>query len=82
MIVLATLDLGWIILSISTLSFLGLGVQSPTAEWGAMLNEAKEVLFTHPELMLVPGAAIMIVVACCNLLGDSLRDVLDPKAGR
>ena len=81
-IVLATLDLGWIILSISTLSFLGLGVQSPTAEWGAMLNEAKEVLFTHPELMLVPGAAIMIVVACCNLLGDSLRDVLDPKAGR
>ena len=80
-IVLATLDLGWIILSISALSFLGLGVQLPTAEWGAMLNEAKEVLFTNPEQMLIPGAAIMVVVACCNLLGDSLRDVLDPKAG-
>jgi nickel transport system permease protein len=80
-IVLATLDLGWIILSISTLSFLGLGVQAPQAEWGAMLSEAREVLFTHPEQMLVPGVAIMIVVACCNLMGDSLRDVLDPKAG-
>lgn len=80
-IVLATLDLGWIILSISALSFLGLGVQLPTAEWGAMLNEAKEVLFTNPEQMLIPGIAIMLVVACCNLLGDSLRDVLDPKAG-
>lgn len=78
-IILATLDLGWIILSISTLSFLGLGVQAPTAEWGAMLSDAKEVLFTNPEQMLIPGMAIMVVVACCNLLGDSLRDVLDPK---
>lgn len=81
LIVLATLDLGWIILSISALSFLGLGVQLPTAEWGAMLNEAKEVLFSNPEQMLIPGIAIMLVVACCNLLGDSLRDILDPKVG-
>ncbi len=79
-IILATLDLGWIILSISTLSFLGLGIQPPTPEWGAMLAEAKEVLFSNPEQMLIPGAAIMVVVACCNLLGDSLRDVLDPRA--
>ncbi|MDO6761983.1 nickel/cobalt ABC transporter permease [Agarivorans sp. 1_MG-2023] len=78
-IILATLDLGWIILSISTLSFLGLGVQPPTAEWGAMLNDAKEVLFSNPEQMIVPGLAIMVVVACCNLLGDALRDVLDPR---
>ncbi|NVN83499.1 MULTISPECIES: nickel/cobalt ABC transporter permease [unclassified Vibrio] len=78
-IILATLDLGWIILSISTLSFLGLGVQPPTAEWGAMLSDAKEVLFSNPEQMIIPGIAIMVVVACCNLLGDSLRDVLDPR---
>ncbi|MEZ9517280.1 nickel/cobalt ABC transporter permease [Vibrio splendidus] len=78
-IILATLDLGWIILSISTLSFLGLGVQPPTAEWGAMLSDAKEVLFSNPEQMVIPGIAIMVVVACCNLLGDSLRDVLDPR---
>ncbi len=77
-IILATLDLGWIVLSISTLSFLGLGIQPPTPEWGAMLSEAKEVLFTHPEQMLLPGAVIMLVVACCNLIGDALRDVLDP----
>lgn len=78
-IILATLDLGWIILSISTLSFLGLGIQPPTPEWGAMLSEAKEALFTHPQQMLIPGATIMLVVACCNLMGDALRDVLDPR---
>jgi nickel transport system permease protein len=75
----ATLDIGWIIINISTLSFLGLGVQLPTAEWGAMLSEAKEVLLTNPEQMIFPGLAIMIVVAAFNLLGDSLRDILDPK---
>ncbi|UYM14300.1 nickel/cobalt ABC transporter permease [Endozoicomonas euniceicola] len=80
-IILATLDLGWIILSISTLSFLGLGIQPPTPEWGAMLSDAKEALFSHPEQMMIPGLAIMSVVACCNLLGDALRDVLDPKTG-
>ena len=78
-IVLATLDIGWILISISTLSFLGLGVQPPTPEWGAMLSEAKEVLLTNPEQMIMPGVAIMIVVSAFNLLGDSLRDVLDPK---
>ena len=76
---LATLDVGWIIINISTLSFLGLGVQPPTAEWGAMLSEAKEVLFSNPEQMIFPGLAIMIVVSAFNLLGDSLRDIFDPK---
>lgn len=78
-IVLATLDMGWVIISISTLSFLGLGVQAPTPEWGAMLSEAKNVMMSYPEQMLAPGFAIVIIVAAFNMLGDSLRDVLDPK---
>ncbi|MEI0486240.1 nickel/cobalt ABC transporter permease [Brachyspira intermedia] len=82
MIVLATLDTGWAILNISTLSFLGLGVQAPVPEWGAMLNEAKNVMTTNPKQMIVPGIAIVFLVASFNLLGDALRDVLDPKESR
>ncbi|MEI0490856.1 nickel/cobalt ABC transporter permease [Brachyspira intermedia] len=82
MIVLATLDTGWAILNISTLSFLGLGVQAPIPEWGAMLNEAKNVMTTNPKQMIVPGIAIVFLVASFNLLGDALRDVLDPKESR
>lgn len=74
LIVLITLDMGWMILSISTLSFLGLGVQPPVPEWGAMLSEAKNVISTRPEQMLVPGLAIVITVAAFNLLGDSFKD--------
>ena len=77
--VLASLDIGWAIINISTLSFLGLGVQAPTPEWGAMLNEAKEVLTRNPTQMLAPGIAIVALVCCFNLLGDAMRDVLDPK---
>ena len=77
--VLASLDIGWAIINISTLSFLGLGVQAPTPEWGAMLNEAKEVLTSNPVQMLAPGIAIVALVCCFNLMGDALRDVLDPK---
>ena len=77
--VLASLDIGWAIINISTLSFLGLGVQAPTPEWGAMLNEAKEVLTSNPTQMLAPGIAIVALVCCFNLLGDAMRDVLDPK---
>lgn len=79
MAVLATLDIGWAILNISTLSFLGLGVQAPSPEWGAMLNEAKNVMSTNPVQMIAPGVAIVVVVAAFNLLGDALRDALDPK---
>lgn len=82
MIVLATLDTGWAILNISTLSFLGLGVQAPIPEWGAMLNDAKNVMTTNPKQMIVPGVAIVFLVASFNLLGDALRDVLDPKESR
>lgn len=77
--VLSSLDIGWAIINISTLSFLGLGVQAPIPEWGAMLNEAKNVLTTNPVQMLAPGIAIVAVVTAFNLLGDALRDVLDPK---
>ena len=77
--VLATLDIGWAVINISTLSFLGLGVQAPIPEWGAMLNEAKHVLTTNPSQMLVPGIGIVILVTAFNLLGDALRDVFDPK---
>lgn len=82
MVVLATLDIGWAILNISTLSFLGLGVQPPTPEWGAMLNEAKNVLTKNPTQMLAPGLAIVLLVAAFNFLGDALRDALDPKEAK
>lgn len=79
MAVLASLDIGWSIINISTLSFLGLGVQAPTPEWGTMLNEAKNTLTTNPVQMLAPGIAIVVLVASFNFLGDVLRDALDPK---
>lgn len=79
LVVLATLDTGWVILNISALSFIGLGVQAPTAEWGLMLSEAKNVMIQHPMQMVFPGIAILIVVAAFNMLGDCLRDILDPK---
>lgn len=69
--VLSSLDVGWAIINISTLSFLGLGVQAPTPEWGAMLSEAKNVLTSNPVQMLVPGIAVVILVAAFNLMGDA-----------
>ncbi|MDD3683930.1 MAG: ABC transporter permease subunit, partial [Desulfovibrio desulfuricans] len=77
-IVLATLDTGAVILSVSALSFLGLGVQPPTAEWGAMLSDAKDIMSMYPQQMLPAGMTILLVVAAFNFLGDSLRDALDP----
>ncbi|MDP8931124.1 MAG: ABC transporter permease [Actinomycetota bacterium] len=78
-VVYTTLDLGFILLAISGLSFLGLGVQPPTPEWGAMLAEARSYLGPAPNMMLFPGAAIFLTVLGFNLLGDGLRDVLDPR---
>ncbi|MFS0655160.1 nickel/cobalt ABC transporter permease [Bacillus sp. 179-C3.3 HS] len=75
---LATLDAGWVILNISALSFLGLGVSAPTPEWGMMLNEAKNVMVTHPTHMLAPGLAILCVVMALNFLGDSLQQAMSP----
>lgn len=80
-IVLATLHTGSFILTLSALSFLGLGVQPPTPEWGAMLGEARNALLRAPWLMLPPGAAILLVVAACNYLGDCLHDALEGRCG-
>ena len=79
MAVLASLDVGWTIINISTLSFLGLGIQAPLPEWGAMLNEAKNVLTVNPMQMFAPGVSIVVLVSAFNLLGDAIRDALDPK---
>jgi len=79
LIVQAALGIGGAVLSASALSFLGLGVQPPIAEWGAMLAEARAYVFTAPHLVLFPGLAIMLTVLGFNLLGDGLRDVLDPR---
>lgn len=78
-IVLATLDVAAAILAASSLSFLGLGVQPPTAEWGYMLNEGRIYLRDAPWITLFPGLAIMISVLSINMLGDGLRDALDPR---
>ncbi|WP_033915946.1 nickel ABC transporter permease subunit NikC [Campylobacter sputorum] len=75
--VLATLDIGHIMLHISGLSFLGLGVKAPTPEWGIMISDAKEYIFSHSELILYPGLALFITVFVFNMLGDMLRDKLD-----
>ncbi|SCZ07962.1 peptide/nickel transport system permease protein [Paenibacillus polysaccharolyticus] len=79
LIVMAMMDVGGMMLSISGLSFLGLGAQPPDPEWGAMLNEGRRYLQTAPWLLIYPGLAIFGTVIIFNLLGDSLRDVLDPK---
>ncbi len=77
--VLATLDVGKVILMIASLSYIGLGAQPPAPEWGAMLNEGKAFFYHAPHLMVIPGLAIMIVVLMSNLLGDFLRDRFDVK---
>lgn len=78
-IVLATLRTARLLLALAALSFLGLGVGPPTAEWGSMLNDGKDFLADAPQLMLWPGLAITITALGLNLLGDGLRDVLDPN---
>ena len=78
-IVQTTLRMATVLLTASGLSFLGLGVQPPTAEWGAMLSNARAYLITAPHVATVPGLAIMLVVMGFNLFGDGLRDSLDPR---
>jgi nickel transport system permease protein len=79
LMVLASLDIGHMMLHVSGLSFLGLGVSPPTPEWGVMINDAKEFLWTHPQLLLWTGLMIFLTVMAFNLLGDALRDRLDPS---
>lgn len=81
-VVLASLDIGAIVISIAGLNVLGLGAQPPTPEWGAMLNDAQPFLQTDPQLIVGPALAIVLTVLGWNLIGDCLRDWLDPRLRR
>lgn len=78
-IIQATLGLGSTVLTAAGLGFLGLGVQAPTPEWGTMLGEGRQYIFSASYLATVPGVAIFLTVLSFNLLGDGLRDALDPR---
>jgi len=82
LIVTGTLGIAGAILDAAALSFIGFGAQPPTAEWGAMLGLERNQLFTAPHLVFFPGVAIMITVLAFNLLGDGLRDALDPRLSK
>jgi peptide/nickel transport system permease protein len=78
-IVQVSLDVGGVILTVSALAFLGLGAQDPTPDWGLMVSQGQVFFTTHWWLVTFPGAAILLTAVAFNLLGDGLRDVLDPK---
>ncbi|WP_238365730.1 ABC transporter permease [Mesobacterium pallidum] len=78
-IVLASMSYGWALLSATGLSFLGLGAAPPAAEWGAMLSDGRNVMWDAPWAAIFPGIAILFTVLASNLLGDAIRDILDPK---
>lgn len=79
-IVTASIHVGYLILSAAGLSFVGIGAQPPSPEWGAMVSSGRDYLLIAPHVVLVPAAAIFIVVLAFNIVGDGLRDALDPKA--
>lgn len=79
LLVQASFDMGGAILSAAGLSFIGFGTQPPTAEWGVMISEGRNYIATHSWLSLFPGLAILLTVAAFNLIGDGLRDALDPR---
>ena len=78
-LVLASMSYGWALLSATGLSFLGLGAAPPAAEWGAMLSDGRTVMWDAPWAAIFPGIAILFIVLSSNLLGDAIRDILDPK---
>ena len=80
LIITAATDVGGMMLEIAALSFLGFGAKPPTPEWGYMLNEGRACMQSAPWMMLYPGLAIFLVVVVFNMLGDSIRDILDPRA--
>jgi peptide/nickel transport system permease protein len=82
LIVQGTLGIGTAVLDAAALSFLGLGAQPPDPEWGAILSEGRNRVFTEPHLVFFPGLAIMLTVLGFNLLGDGMRDALDPRLNR
>ncbi|WP_233569544.1 nickel ABC transporter permease subunit NikC [Planomicrobium sp. Y74] len=77
--VMGTLEMGWAIMDISALSFLGLGIQPPTPEWGAMIHEGTSFMRSNPELMLYPGLMILFVVISFNIIGESLSEQFGVK---
>ena len=79
LIITAATDVGGMMLEIAALSFLGFGAKPPTPEWGYMLNEGRACMQSAPWLMIFPGLAIFVVVVVFNMLGDSIRDILDPR---
>jgi len=81
-IVTAVLDIGTMMMEIAGLSFLGLGAMPPIAEWGSMMSSGRSMLQTSPWVILAPGFAIFMTVMLFNLLGDTVRDILDPRQKR
>lgn len=79
LIITAATDVGSMMLELASMSFLGFGAKPPAPEWGYMLNEGRACMQTAPWLMIFPGLAIFVVVVVFNMLGDSVRDILDPK---
>ena len=78
-IVQASMGVGRAIISAASMSFIGLGIQPPNPEWGAMLSAGRPYFRDHPHMVLFPGIAIFIAVLSMNLIGDGLRDALDPR---
>ena len=79
LIITAATDIGSMMLELASMSFLGFGAKPPAPDWGSMLNEGRACMQTAPWLMIFPGLAIFVVVVVFNMLGDSIRDILDPK---
>jgi peptide/nickel transport system permease protein len=78
-LILLSLNIGWMITETAGLSFLGLGAQPPTADWGSMLADGRQFITVNYNLTLIPGVMILIIVLALNVLGDALRDALDPR---
>ena len=80
LVITAATDIGSMMMELAALSFLGFGAKAPTPEWGSMLNEGRNFMQSAPWMMIYPGIAIFITVVVFNMLGDNLRDILDPKS--
>jgi ABC-type dipeptide/oligopeptide/nickel transport system permease subunit len=79
LVITAATDIGGLTMELAALSFLGFGAQPPTPEWGSMLNEGRDFMQSAPWMMIYPGLAIFSMVVVFNMLGDCLRDILDPR---
>ena len=79
LVITAATDIGGMMMELAALSFLGFGAQPPAPEWGSMLNEGRDFMQSAPWMMVYPGLAIFITVVVFNMLGDNLRDILDPR---